>query len=119
MAYVLWKDFMTVDPKSPKWFNRDRFVLSAGHGSMLNYSLLHLMGFDLTVSTWGGAAGEAGLPWPVCCTGTEQGSGPGMRAHLGAVRAHASAAAPRSFHPAPSSLSLPSLLPPLPTRLMT
>lgn len=46
MSYVLWKDFMTVDPKAPKWFNRDRFVLSAGHGSMLNYSLLHLMGYE-------------------------------------------------------------------------
>ncbi len=46
MSYVLWKEFMAVDPKAPKWFNRDRFVLSAGHGSMLNYSLLHLMGYD-------------------------------------------------------------------------
>ncbi|PSC72061.1 transketolase [Micractinium conductrix] len=46
MSYVLWKDFMTVDPKAPKWANRDRFVLSAGHGSMLNYSLLHLMGYN-------------------------------------------------------------------------
>lgn len=35
-----------MDPKTPKWFNRDRFVLSAGHGSMLNYSLLHLMGYE-------------------------------------------------------------------------
>lgn len=49
MSYVLWKDFMSVDPKQPKWFNRDRFVLSAGHGSMLNYSLLHLMGYDLSI----------------------------------------------------------------------
>lgn len=54
MSYVLWKDFMTVDPKAPKWFNRDRFVLSAGHGSMLNYSLLHLMGFNLSVRTLAG-----------------------------------------------------------------
>ncbi len=54
MSYVLWKDFMTVDPKDTKWFNRDRFVLSAGHGSMLNYSLLHLMGYDLSVSSGGG-----------------------------------------------------------------
>lgn len=49
MTYVLWKEFMTVDPKAPKWNNRDRFVLSAGHGSMLNYSLLHLMGYNLQV----------------------------------------------------------------------
>lgn len=49
MSYVLWKDFLTVDPTSPKWENRDRFVLSAGHGSMLLYSLLHLTGFDLSI----------------------------------------------------------------------
>jgi transketolase len=46
MSYVLFKDFLTADPKAPKWMNRDRFVLSAGHGSMLHYSLLHLMGYS-------------------------------------------------------------------------
>src|SRR5215208_3478722 len=46
-AYVLWTKFMRHNPKNPKWFNRDRFLLSAGHGSMLLYSLLHLTGYDL------------------------------------------------------------------------
>jgi transketolase len=46
MAFVLWDKFMRVNPKNPKWFNRDRFVLSAGHGSMLQYALLYLAGFD-------------------------------------------------------------------------
>ncbi|HEX7573092.1 MAG TPA: transketolase, partial [Bacteroidota bacterium] len=46
-AYVLWTEFMKYNPRNPKWVNRDRFVLSAGHGCMLLYSLLHLTGFDL------------------------------------------------------------------------
>ena len=46
-AYILWTKFMRYNPKNPKWFNRDRFLLSAGHGSMLLYSLLHLTGYDL------------------------------------------------------------------------
>ncbi|MFS0672528.1 transketolase [Ornithinibacillus sp. 179-J 7C1 HS] len=49
MAYTLWTDFMNHNPKNSKWFNRDRFVLSAGHGSMLLYSLLHLSGYDVTI----------------------------------------------------------------------
>src|SRR5690625_976785 len=49
MAYTLWTDFMNHNPKHSKWFNRDRFVLSAGHGSMLLYSLLHLSGYDVTM----------------------------------------------------------------------
>ena len=48
-AYVLWTRFMRHNPKNPKWFNRDRFLLSAGHGSMLIYSLLHLTGYDLSL----------------------------------------------------------------------
>lgn len=47
IAHVLWTKFLNVDPKDPNWINRDRFVLSAGHGSMLVYSLLHLAGFNL------------------------------------------------------------------------
>src|ERR1700754_1180255 len=47
MAYVLWTRFLRHNPKNPKWENRDRFLLSAGHGSMLIYSLLHLTGYDL------------------------------------------------------------------------
>lgn len=50
MAYVLWTDFMNHNPSNSKWFNRDRFVLSAGHGSMLLYSLLHLSGYDVTIN---------------------------------------------------------------------
>lgn len=49
MAYALFTDFMNHSPKNSKWFNRDRFVLSAGHGSMLLYSLLHLCGYDVTI----------------------------------------------------------------------
>ena len=47
MAYVLWTRFLKHHPANPDWFDRDRFVLSAGHGSMLLYSLLHLTGYDL------------------------------------------------------------------------
>ncbi|MFH7243877.1 MAG: transketolase [Spirulina sp.] len=46
MAYVLWDKFMRFNPKNPQWFNRDRFVLSAGHGCMLQYALLYLTGYD-------------------------------------------------------------------------
>ncbi|MGM0941565.1 MAG: transketolase [Bacillota bacterium] len=49
MAYTLWTDFMNHNPKHSTWFNRDRFVLSAGHGSMLLYSLLHLSGYNVTI----------------------------------------------------------------------
>ena len=48
-AYVLWTKFLRHNPKNSKWFNRDRFLLSAGHGSMLIYSLLHLTGYDLSL----------------------------------------------------------------------
>src|ERR1700690_3117394 len=47
MAYTLWTKFLKYSPKDPDWFDRDRFILSAGHGSMLLYSLLHLTGYDL------------------------------------------------------------------------
>ncbi|HFQ13283.1 MAG TPA: transketolase [Gammaproteobacteria bacterium] len=49
IAEVLWNDFMTHNPANPHWANRDRFVLSNGHGSMLIYSLLHLTGYDLSI----------------------------------------------------------------------
>ncbi len=49
IAEVLWNDFMRHNPTNPKWSNRDRFVLSNGHGSMLIYSLLHLTGYDLSI----------------------------------------------------------------------
>jgi len=47
IAEVLWNDYLNHSPKNPHWFNRDRFVLSNGHGSMLQYALLHLSGYDL------------------------------------------------------------------------
>ena len=49
MAYVLWTRFLRHNPQNPKWENRDRFLLSAGHGSMLLYALLHLTGYDLSL----------------------------------------------------------------------
>jgi len=49
MAHVLWTRHLRFNPKDPRWPNRDRFVLSAGHGSMLLYALLHLAGFDVTL----------------------------------------------------------------------
>ena len=50
IATVLWREFLKHNPKNPQWFNRDRFVLSNGHGSMLLYSLLHLTGYKLTMN---------------------------------------------------------------------
>ena len=49
MAYTLWTKYLNFDPKDPDWSNRDRFILSAGHGSMLLYSLLYLTGYDLSL----------------------------------------------------------------------
>ncbi|MCJ0595001.1 transketolase [Enterococcus cecorum] len=49
MGYELFKNHMHFNPKNPKWFNRDRFVLTSGHGSMLQYALLHLCGYDLSI----------------------------------------------------------------------
>jgi transketolase len=49
MAYTLWTRYLKFNPKDPQWFDRDRFVLSAGHGSMLLYSLLYLTGYDLAL----------------------------------------------------------------------
>jgi transketolase len=60
MAFSMWKKFMNHNPHNPDWFNRDRFVLSAGHGSMLLYSLLHLSHYNLSIEDlkqfrqWGG-----------------------------------------------------------------
>lgn len=50
IAEVVWRDFLSHNPQNPAWANRDRFVLSNGHGSMLLYSLLHLTGYDLPLS---------------------------------------------------------------------
>ncbi|MBI3587189.1 MAG: transketolase, partial [Ignavibacteriales bacterium] len=50
MAYVLWTRHLKHNPSNPHWHNRDRFILSAGHGCMLLYSLMHLTGYDLTLN---------------------------------------------------------------------
>ena len=49
IGYTIWTKYLKHNPRNPKWFDRDRFVLSAGHGSMLLYSLLHLTGYDLSL----------------------------------------------------------------------
>ncbi|MGZ4035057.1 MAG: transketolase [Bacteroidia bacterium] len=80
MAYVLWTKFLKHNPANPHWFNRDRFVLSAGHGSMLLYSLLHVTGYDLPLSEikqfrqWGSAA--PGHPERGITPGIETTTGP-------------------------------------------
>ena len=81
MAYVLWTDFLRHDPLEPHWKNRDRFILSAGHASMLVYSLLHLTGYpDMTMEElkefrqWGSRT--AGHPEYGHATGIEVTTGP-------------------------------------------
>ncbi len=80
MAYVLWTRFLKHNPKNPRWFDRDRFVLSAGHGSMLLYSLLHLTGYDLSLEDiknfrqWGSKT--PGHPEYNLCIGVETTTGP-------------------------------------------
>ena len=80
MAYVLWTRFLRHNPKNPKWQNRDRFLLSAGHGSMLIYSLLHLTGYDLPLEElknfrqWGSQT--PGHPENVLTPGIEITTGP-------------------------------------------
>lgn len=79
-AYVLWTRFLKHNPANPKWFDRDRFVLSAGHGSMLLYSLLHLTGYDLSLDQikqfrqWGSQA--PGHPERGLTPGVEVTTGP-------------------------------------------
>jgi len=59
VAYTLWQQFLRYDPKSPYWINRDRFVLSSGHASMLLYSLIHLAGTEAADSVYQKQGGEA------------------------------------------------------------
>ena len=73
MAYVLWTRFLKHNPADPQWPDRDRFVLSAGHGSVLLYSLLHLTGYDLSLDEL------QALP-PV---GQPDARAPGVRRHAG------------------------------------
>lgn len=80
MAYVLWTRFLRHNPRNPHWENRDRFLLSAGHGSMLLYSLLHLTGYDLPLDEiknfrqWGSRT--PGHPENVLTPGVEITTGP-------------------------------------------
>ena len=80
MAYTLWTKFLKHNPQNPQWFDRDRFVLSAGHGSMLLYSLLYLTGYDLPLDEikhfrkWGSKA--AGHPERGLAPGVEVTTGP-------------------------------------------
>ena len=80
MAYVLWTRFLRHNPANPKWENRDRFLLSAGHGSMLLYSLLYLTGYDLSLDDiknfrqWGSKT--PGHPENVLTSGVEITTGP-------------------------------------------
>src|SRR5262249_47346710 len=80
MAYVLWTRFLRHNPANPEWFDRDRFVLSARHGSMLLYSLLHLTGYAVSLDEikrfrqWGSIT--AGHPERGLTPGVETTTGP-------------------------------------------
>ena len=80
MAYVLWTRFLRHNPRNPHWPDRDRFILSAGHGSMLLYSLLHLTGYDLPLDElkqfrqWGSKT--PGHPENLLVEGIEMTTGP-------------------------------------------
>jgi transketolase len=80
MAYTLWSRFMRFDPRDPGWWGRDRFVLSAGHGSALLYALLHLYGYDLPIDElrhfrqWGSRT--PGHPESHLTAGVEASTGP-------------------------------------------
>lgn len=100
MAYTLFADVMNHNPKNSKWFNRDRFILSAGHGSMLLYSLLHLSGYDVTIDDiknfrqWGSRT--PGHPEVLDTDGVEATTGPlgqGVAMAVGMAMAEAHLAA--------------------------
>src|SRR5437660_4777348 len=80
MAYMLWTRWLKHNPRNPHWVDRDRFVLSAGHGSMLLYSLLHLTGYDLSLEDiksfrqWGSRT--PGHPESHLTSGVEATTGP-------------------------------------------
>ena len=80
IAEVLWNDFIKHNPSNPSWYDRDRFVLSNGHGSMLIYSLLHLTGYDVSIEDIKQFrqldAKTAGHPEYGYCPGVETTTGP-------------------------------------------
>ena len=100
MAYELWANHMNHNPADPKWFNRDRFILSGGHGSTLLYSLLHLFGYGLTKEDlaqfrqWGSLT--PGPPEYCHTVGVEATTGPlgagmGMAVGMAVAEAHLAA----------------------------
>ncbi len=108
MAYVLWTRFLRHHPTNPHWFNRDRFVLSAGHGSMLLYSLLHLTGYDLPLEQirqfrqWGSKCPghpERGLTPGVETTTGPLGQGFANSVGLAMAESHLAARYNRPGHP--------------------
>jgi transketolase len=107
MAYVLWTRFLRHDPRAPRWWDRDRFVLSAGHGSALLYSLLHLTGYDLPMEElkrfrqWGSRT--PGHPEFGSTPGVEASTGPlgqglGNAVGMAVAEAHLAAAYGRDGH---------------------
>src|SRR5699024_1261517 len=100
MAYTLFTDFLNHNPKNSKWFNRDRFILSAEHGSMLLYSLFYLSGYDVTQDDikhfrlWGSST--PGQPEVLDTDGVEATTGPlgqGVAMAVGMAMAEADLAA--------------------------
>ncbi len=100
MAYELWANHMNHNPANPKWFNRDRFILSGGHGSTLLYSLLHLFGYGLTrddlanFRQWGSLTPghpEYGHTVGVEATTGPLGAGMGMAVGMAIAEAHMAA----------------------------
>ena len=107
MAYVLWDRHLKHNPRNPAWFDRDRFVLSAGHGSALLYALLHLYGYDLPFSElkrfrkFGSKTPghpEAGLTPGVEVTTGPLGQGVGMAVGMAIAEAHLAALFNRPGH---------------------
>ena len=107
MAYVLWDRHLKHSPRDPDWFDRDRFVLSAGHGSALLYALLHLYGYDLPLEElkrfrrWGSRTPghpEAGLTPGVEVTTGPLGQGMGMAVGMAIAEAHLAAVFNRPGH---------------------
>ncbi|NMB56029.1 MAG: transketolase [Leptolinea sp.] len=100
IAYTVWTKHLRFNPKNPKWFDRDRFVLSGGHGSMLLYSLLHLTGYDLPLEQlkqfrqWGSLTPghpEAGLTPGIETTTGPLGQGLGNGIGMAVAEAHLAA----------------------------